>query len=235
MIQPNYPHLMESTSTFRALLEEYAHKHGEVGIHLTEPWKGGDRFFLVERTLIFDVKNWGFVGWVKPNHHLTLSAFPQSLSTLPNIVRCMVLARGWQRFLLTHIRVDLLSIVQKNHTHPQSQTPKLLFPLYNEEREVADNYHNWVYLTERKCWINRDLERCACSLCYPQGLREPTDYSVVQLNLGHCVYCTCEKCQCPLSQCEHNPSLTLPLVSPQSDCTCSICTLSNTQPSQKVS
>jgi len=217
-------------SDFRALLEEYAHKHGIVPIHLSQTWNGGGaggsrvtRFFLVEDILIFDVKNWAFVGWVRPGLH----AFPQTLQGLPVEVRNMVSARGWQDLLMEHNSIDLLSIIQRSRNQ-NKEGSGCFFPLCNEERALAQNPLDWVYLMERQCWINRDLERCACSVCYPKGLRDINDYSTIQIKLGHCVYCTCTKCRCELNMDRNTISSTTtntptpPLPSP---CDCFICTL----------
>ena len=188
---------------FIELLREHANKHGPVALHLDQPWRGcGGRYFVVEQSFIFDLDAWQFVGWIR-------NAFPQPMSSLPEVMQWVLAARGWEE--LSGHTASMMTECVKQPT---------LFPLCGEDHDVADRHLDWAYLCERRCWINRELERCACPVCYP--LRDEGDWSMMQVAHGHCVYCRCATCRCKLSNEVERPSEVV-LVAPRDQCGCVVC------------
>lgn len=96
-------------------------------------------------------------------------------------------------FVLTHH--DYLHIYttshEQNHTY---------YPLCNDQHLEAQNYSNWVYYTDYRCWIDTMGERCCCVDCYSLPFREVTDYSFIQLQNSHCYLCSCKSCICANTQ-----------------------------------
>ncbi len=83
---------------------------------------------------------------------------------------------------------DYLYIIKHNPIHTS------FYPLCNDQKYVSTNFLNWIYYTDYQCWIDKMGDRCCCYNCYP--LREDDTYSILNLNLSHCVYCKCEDCIC---------------------------------------
>lgn len=195
---------------FACLLKSYAAKNGPMPIELDEPWRGcGDRYFLVLRTFIFDLHQWQFVGWVNRN-----STYPQPMSALPELMGWVIESRGWK------------SLVSQTVSPMDTLKTPTLFPLPGIDRDIADLHSplTWVRLSERSCWINREMERCACSACYPE--RDVSDYSSVQLTNHHCVRCACVKCCCPQSGLGGIEASPTALLAPRQGCVCDICVAS---------
>jgi hypothetical protein len=200
---------------FQSLLKDYANHpdNGMIPIKLDRPWKDcGQSLFVVEHCLVFDVERWRFVGWF-PVHSVSTVLYPMDQLTNTTL-KSMICARGWN------------DLVSSSPPSPKIVSSPLLFPICGEDRAIAHTCQEWVYLTGRQCWINRDVQRCSCAVCYPayNGLREDGDYSIVQMTLQHCVYCQCEYCTCPLTgrPLIHNLSIR---PAPQLRCTCVVCRL----------
>jgi hypothetical protein len=167
---------------------------GSAPLKLDEPWKGrGDRYFLVEKTLVFDLKRWKFVAWTRaPGTPV------KTWDVMPEWMWWVLVARGWEE-LVYHATAEPESARFSTAEARADAKIATLFPLCNSDRDVAAKGVDWAYLQERSCWINRERERCSCSACYPEPLRDEGDYSSVQLHEAHCVHCRCGRCVCALS------------------------------------
>jgi hypothetical protein len=68
------------------------------------------------------------------------------------------------------------------------------YPLISDERYTANNFNHWIYYSDYQCWINKNGERCSCICCY--HLRDSDEYSILNFNNNHCVFCNCSDCVC---------------------------------------
>ena len=180
------------SDAFIQLLRSSAVLLGAAPLRLDEPWRGrGDRYFMVEKTLVFDLRRWKFVAWTRAP-----GSAVKTWDATPEWIWWVLVARGWED--LVYRATDEPEQERFSVAEASSADAKVpcLFPLCSADRDVAATGADWAYLQERACWINRERERCSCSACYPEPLRDEGDWSSVQLREAHCVHCRCHRCVC---------------------------------------